>query len=50
MNSKIPVGLIFQEKKPSYESLVLVDRDRPLVFEDLKIDIPRLGKIMQEFE
>lgn len=47
---RIPLGLLYQEKRLSYESLVLADQDRPLVFEDLKLDRPHLRKIMEEFE
>lgn len=47
---KIPLGLIFQEERPSYQSLVLASEDRPLVFGDLKRDVSRLDKIMEEFE
>ncbi len=31
---KIPLGLVYMEKKPSYESLVLPDQKKPLVFND----------------
>lgn len=48
--SKIPVGLIFQEERPTYESLVYQNEDRPLVFEDLKMDVMRLERIMEKFE
>lgn len=47
---KIPVGIIFKEKRPTYESLVCMDEGRPLVFEDLPIDNSRLGEILEEFE
>ena len=49
-DGKIPIGLIFQEEKPSYESLVLVNEERPLAFGDLKKDIQSFGKILEEFE
>ncbi len=47
---KIPLGLIYVEKKPSYESLVLPDKKKPLVFNDLEVDDLRLGKIMKKFQ
>jgi len=46
---KIAVGLIYEEDKPSFEELVLPDRDRPIAALDLKVDIPRLGKIIDTF-
>lgn len=47
---KIPVGLIYLEKKPSYESLVLPDKKKPLVYNDLEVDGLMLQKIMDKFE
>ncbi|UCC40015.1 MAG: 2-oxoacid:ferredoxin oxidoreductase subunit beta [Candidatus Aminicenantes bacterium] len=47
---KIPVGLIYVEKKPSYEALVLPDRKKPLVFNDLEVGELRLKKIMDKFQ
>jgi 2-oxoglutarate ferredoxin oxidoreductase subunit beta len=47
---KIPLGLIYVEKKPSYESLVLPDKKKPLVFNDLEVDDLRLEKIMDKFQ
>jgi 2-oxoglutarate ferredoxin oxidoreductase subunit beta len=47
---KIPVGLVFQQKKPSFESLVYQDEDRPLVSERLRIKKAELKKIMDGFE
>ncbi len=46
---KIPVGLIFQEKRPSFESLVYQDEARPLVSEKLRIKRAELKKIMDGF-
>lgn len=47
---KIPVGLFYLEKKPSYESLVLPDKKKPLVYNDLEVDGLKLQKIMDKFE
>lgn len=46
---KIPVGLIYIEDKPSYEELVLPDKEHPVVFNDLNLDIERFEKIMEKF-
>jgi 2-oxoglutarate ferredoxin oxidoreductase subunit beta len=46
---KIAVGLIYEEDKPSFEELVLPDREKPIASLDLKVDVPRLGKIMDGF-
>ena len=46
---KIPVGLIYEEKRPSYEELVLPKKEKPLVFNDLKIDIPKFENNLQKF-
>jgi len=48
--SKFPVGLIYEEGKATYGSLVLRDRERPLFHGDLSIDINALNKILEEFE
>ena len=47
---KIPVGLIYVEKRPSYEDLVFGRGAEPLVFNDLRVDVPRLEKIMEKFK
>jgi len=47
---KIPVGLIYIEDKPSYEDLVLPDKERPVVFNDLNLDIERYEKIIEKFQ
>jgi 2-oxoglutarate ferredoxin oxidoreductase subunit beta len=47
---KIPVGLIYIEDKPSYEDLVLPDKEHPVVFNDLHLDIERFEKIMEKFQ
>jgi len=47
---KIPVGLIFHQKEPSFESLVYQDENRPLVSEDLKVKRAKLEEIMDGFE
>ena len=47
---KIPVGLIYVEKRPSYEDLVFRKEAEPLVFNDLSADVPQLEKIMEKFK
>lgn len=47
---KIPVGLIYREERPAYESLVLPDEARPLVFEDLRRAVQKTERIFKEFE
>ena len=46
---KIAVGLIYEEDKPSFEELVLPDREKSIASLDLKVDAPRLGKIVDRF-
>jgi 2-oxoglutarate ferredoxin oxidoreductase subunit beta len=48
-SGKIPVGLIYEEKRLSYEELVLPKKGKSLVFDDLKIDIPKFENNLQEF-
>jgi 2-oxoglutarate ferredoxin oxidoreductase subunit beta len=47
---KIPLGLIYFEKRPSYEDLVFGKKTEPIVFDDLRVDAPRLEKIMEKFK
>jgi 2-oxoglutarate ferredoxin oxidoreductase subunit beta len=47
---KIPVGLIYVEKRPSYEDLVFGKQAEPIVSDDLRVDVPRLEKIMEKFK
>ena len=47
---KIPLGLIYVEKRPSYEDLVFGKEAEPIVFDDLRVDAPRLEKIMEKFK
>lgn len=47
---KIPVGLIYREEKSSFEELVLPDREKPLVFNDLKININRFERILKRYK
>jgi len=47
---KIPLGLIYVEKRPSYEDLVFGKKAEPIVFDDLRVDAPRLEKIMEKFK
>lgn len=46
---RIPVGLIYEEEKPSYEELLLPEKDKPLVFSDLTPDVNRLESILEKF-
>jgi len=46
---KIAVGLIYEEDKPSYEELVLPDREKPVAGLDLAPDRLRLRKILDTF-
>jgi 2-oxoglutarate ferredoxin oxidoreductase subunit beta len=46
---KIAVGLIYEEEKPSYERLILPDKDKPIAFEDLSVRRQELEKIMENF-
>lgn len=46
---KIAVGLIYEEDKPSYEELVLPDREKPVAGLDLAPDRRRLRKILDTF-
>jgi len=48
-SGKIPVGLIYEEKRPSFEELVLPKKEKPLVFNDLKMDIPKFENNLQKF-
>ncbi len=48
-DGKIPVGLIYEERRPSYEELVLPKKEKPLVFNDLKIDVPKFENNLQKF-
>jgi 2-oxoglutarate ferredoxin oxidoreductase subunit beta len=47
---RIPVGLIYTEKRPSYEDLVFGKEAKPIVSDDLRVDVPRLEKIMEKFK
>jgi len=47
---KIPIGLIYEESRPSFESLVWPDERKPLAFTELKIEISELKKMMEIFE
>jgi 2-oxoglutarate ferredoxin oxidoreductase subunit beta len=46
---KIPVGLIYVEKRPPYEDLVFGKEAEPIVSADLRVDASRLEKIMEKF-
>jgi 2-oxoglutarate ferredoxin oxidoreductase subunit beta len=47
---RIPVGLIYTEKRPSYEDLIFGKEATPIVSDDLRMDVPRLEKIMEKFK
>ena len=47
-DEKIPVGVIFEEKRPSYEELVLSGKE-PLASADLNIDRAEFEKILDKF-
>lgn len=46
---KIATGLIFEQDKPTFEELVLPDKEKPIAFNDLAVDRPSLEKIMEKF-
>jgi 2-oxoglutarate ferredoxin oxidoreductase subunit beta len=46
---RIPIGLIYEEQKSSFEELVLPDVRKPIAREGLEVDVPRLEKIMEKF-
>ncbi|MFB0564282.1 MAG: 2-oxoacid:ferredoxin oxidoreductase subunit beta [Candidatus Aminicenantaceae bacterium] len=48
--SKIPVGLIYEEEKASFEELILSDKEKPIVDSDLKIDSAKFEKILELFK
>lgn len=45
---KIPYGLIYQEDRPSFESLSSLGK-KPLAAEDIRVDAVRLNKILDTF-
>lgn len=47
---EFPVGLIYEEEKATYETLILGEIKRPLIHEDLSIDVNALNKILKEFD
>jgi len=47
---KIPVGMIYQEEKYSFEELVLPDKEKPVVFSDLKLNKNKFENILKRFE
>lgn len=47
---KIPLGLIYIEKRPSYEDLAFGKGAEPIISGDLGVDAPRLEKIMEKFK
>ncbi len=49
VSGKIPVGLIYEERRASYEELVLPNKGKPLVLNDLKIDIPKFENNLRKF-
>jgi 2-oxoglutarate ferredoxin oxidoreductase subunit beta len=46
---RIAIGLIYEEEKPSYEQLILPDKDKPIAFADLSVHRQELEKIMENF-
>ena len=46
---KLPAGLIFKSRGPSFEDLSLLGRT-PIVFTDLERKDPRLNKMLEKFE
>lgn len=46
---KIVIGLIYEEDKPSFEKLVIPDVKKPIASLDLKVDAPRLRRIIGRF-
>ncbi len=48
-SDRIAIGLIYEEKKESYEDLVLVDKSKPLALEPLSVPRQELEKIMENF-
>jgi 2-oxoglutarate ferredoxin oxidoreductase subunit beta len=46
---KIAIGLIYEEDKPSFEKLVIPDVNKPIASLDLKVDVPRLSRIIERF-
>lgn len=46
---RITVGLIYEEEKPSYEQLILPDKDKPTAFADLSVHRQELEKIMENY-
>ncbi|MGB8953064.1 MAG: 2-oxoacid:ferredoxin oxidoreductase subunit beta [Candidatus Aminicenantales bacterium] len=48
-SKKIPVGLIYQEQRPTFEDLVLPDKNKPIAHADLKAEVSGLEKIMEKF-
>jgi 2-oxoglutarate ferredoxin oxidoreductase subunit beta len=46
---KLPVGLIFKKKGPSFDDLSLISQT-PIVFTDLKPDDAKLNKLLEKFE
>ena len=48
-STKIPVGLIFKEEKPTYEDQVLDKSKNSLVFEDLEFDNNEFKKIIEKY-
>jgi len=48
-NGKIPLGLIYEEEKSSFEELVLPEKEKPIVHSDLKIQASEFEKTMKKF-
>lgn len=48
-DGKIPVGLIYEEERSSFEELILPDKKKPLAHSDLKIRKSEFEKTMEKF-
>jgi 2-oxoglutarate ferredoxin oxidoreductase subunit beta len=46
---KIALGLLYTEKKPSFDRFILPEFEKPIALAELTVDEPRLQKIMEKF-
>jgi len=49
-SEKIPIGLLYQEQKPTFEELVLAEKEKPLGLVPLEVEVSRIKKIMEKFQ
>lgn len=47
---RIPVGLIYKDKRDSFENLVLPEKGKPLITEKLAVPVDELERLMKSFE